>query len=190
MVIAGQAEMLKLKETIRLKLLADARERNVWSQPQNLLKDKQRFEAKCVALSDNVTQRHHLQEYPHGDDMLSARDADMETKPNRRDGFTSYQQSRMKLPSAKSCTGVTASLVLITSHMAQQEAMDFGHGRSQESRVGTIDSKVLVGRRMARPRCGVGASWSWPWEGGKREEREGERWMEVTADGKVRKDRR
>ena len=45
--------------------------------------------------------------------MLSARDADMETKPYRRDGFTRYQQSRMKLLSDKSCTGVTESLVLV-----------------------------------------------------------------------------
>ena len=53
--------MLKLKETIRLKLLADPPERNAWSKPRNLLRDKQLFEAKRVALSDEVTQRFHLQ---------------------------------------------------------------------------------------------------------------------------------
>ena len=36
--------MLKLKETMRLKLLADQLEGNMWSQPQNLSKDKQLFE--------------------------------------------------------------------------------------------------------------------------------------------------
>ena len=36
-----QAEMLKLKETMRLKLFADPPERDVLSQPQNLSKDKQ-----------------------------------------------------------------------------------------------------------------------------------------------------
>ena len=44
----GQAEMLELKETMRLKLLVDPPERKAWSQPQNLSKDKQVFEAKST----------------------------------------------------------------------------------------------------------------------------------------------
>ena len=40
--------MVKLKETMRLKL------RSAWSQPENLSKDKQLFEAKRVALSEDV----------------------------------------------------------------------------------------------------------------------------------------
>ena len=80
----GLAEMLKLKETMRLKLLADPPERRLWSQQQNLSKDKQLLEAKCVALSEEVTQRYHLQEHPRGDEMFSVRDADAERKPKRK----------------------------------------------------------------------------------------------------------
>ena len=82
--------------------------------------------------------------------MLGAKDADMETKPNRREGFTCYQQSRMKLLSASSRTGVSESLVLTTSHRAQQEARDLGHGRSQESRVSTIDRLESLGGAAAQ----------------------------------------
>ena len=80
--------MLKLKETMRLKLLADSPERNAWSQPQNLSKDKQLFEAKRVALSEEVMQRYQLHEHPHGDDLLG--DADMERSPIRTDGSTRH----------------------------------------------------------------------------------------------------
>ena len=41
-----RAEVLKLKESTRLKLLANPPERSAWSQPQNLSKDKQLFEAR------------------------------------------------------------------------------------------------------------------------------------------------
>ena len=85
----GKAEMLKLKET----MLLQTPERKVWSQPQNHLKDKQLFEAKRVARSEEVTQRYHLQEQPHKNDMFSVRDADVKTKQNQRNDSTSFQQS-------------------------------------------------------------------------------------------------
>ena len=69
--------MHKLKETMRPKLLAYPPESKAWSEPQNLSKDKQLFEAKCFALSEEVGQRYHLHEHLRGDGMLSVRDADM-----------------------------------------------------------------------------------------------------------------
>ena len=58
--------MLKVKETIRLSP-------NV-----------------SHSLSEEVIHRYHLHEHPHGDDMLSARDVDMERSPTRTDGSTSH----------------------------------------------------------------------------------------------------
>ena len=65
-------------------------------------------------------------------------DADLEREPNRNNGFTSFQQSRKKLLSAKSCTGVTEWLVLTTSTGLSKK-------RDQESRASTIDRLEIPG---------------------------------------------
>ena len=71
--------------------------------------------------------------------MFSVRDADVERKLNRRNDSTSFQQTRKKLLSAKSCSGVTEWLVLTTSTEPNKK-------RDQEcrARAQSIDSEDLV----------------------------------------------
>ena len=75
---------------MRLKLLADPPERNAWSQPQNLSKDKPLFEARRMhyrrrSRKGTISMNIHMETT-----MLSARDVDMERSPTSTDGTTSH----------------------------------------------------------------------------------------------------
>ena len=81
-------------------------------------------------------------------DVQQRDDADVEREANRRNGFTSFQQSRKKLLAAKSCTGVTEWLVLTMKPGPSRK-------RDQESRASTIVRlQILGGVRSGKPRQG------------------------------------
>ena len=124
------AEMLKLKETMRLKLLADP----LWNAMCGASRKTSRRTSSCLKRNAFTLGRGHV-------DLQREDDADVERKPNRRNGFTSLQQSRKKLLSAKSCIGVTERLVLTTST---------GKKRDQESRASTIHRLESLGGVHAR----------------------------------------
>ena len=70
-------------------------------------------------------------------DTQLGENADVERKLSRRNGFTSFQQSRKKLLSGKSCTGVTGWCRLQAQGPARSDI-----GRVERAKL--IDSKDFV----------------------------------------------
>ena len=94
-------------------------QRNHTSEPQSLSNNEQLFETKRVALSEEVTRRYHLQEHPHQDDMLTARDADMETKRDILSQFPCFgNHGPQLLPGPNQKCFCVCNPILNWSHMS------------------------------------------------------------------------